>query len=282
MHTAAVTCAALLIGRTNVPVAVVPGELGTPQLDNTAALGVLASLSPVVLSLHWGLTLNEAQDRLQEADKEYQDAYMTIISGGDGAAFEECQAELEECQAKLEAAKPLKLAGASMQLVQQSLPPILTSVPAVRRMRLAKARIARRMPKIMPPYVPALRQVAGQRQWRSLTTTKMEMGAEEPADGEAGPEDAATKSSLDAKMAAWEASEEEARGSTLGGNLPLVGMPGLPGRMTRTDQPKTLDAFDVFMNLSGAILLPLALVVLTVPFWIGNIDISDAGPPPGM
>ena len=86
--------------------------------------------------------------------------------------------------------------------------------------------------------------------------------------------------SLEQKMASWEASEAEQRSATLGGGLPLIGMPGLPGRMTRTDQPSRIDGFDVGLNLSGLILLPLALLLATVPFWIGAIDVSDVGPPP--
>ena len=77
-----------------------------------------------------------------------------------------------------------------------------------------------------------------------------------------------------------DASAEEQRASTLGGNLPLVGMPGLPGRMTRTDQPDKVDGFDLGMNISGLILFPLAIALFSVPFWIGNIDVSDVGPPP--
>ena len=90
----------------------------------------------------------------------------------------------------------------------------------------------------------------------------------------------AGQQSLEDKMASWDASAEEQRASTLGGNLPLVGMPGLPGRMTRTDQPDKVDGFDLGMNISGLILFPLAIALFSVPFWIGNIDVSDVGPPP--
>ena len=45
------------------------------------------------------------------------------------------------------------------------------------------------------------------------------------------------------------------------------------------DLPLTL-TLDVGLNLSGLILLPLALLLATVPFWIGAIDVSDVGPPP--
>ena len=86
-------------------------------------------------------------------------------------------------------------------------------------------------------------------------------------------------------------------------------MPGLPGRVTRTDQPvrhplsarslslalslprrlrhaalatpqEKLDGFDIGMNLSGLILFPLAILLATVPFWIGSVDVGEVGPPP--
>ena len=97
---------------------------------------------------------------------------------------------------------------------------------------------------------------------------------------EAEQETTSAESSLEEKMNKWDASEEEQRKSTLGGNIPLVGMPGLPGRATRTDQPTKMDGFDVFMNLSGLILFPLAIVLATFPFWIGGIDFASVGPPP--
>ena len=92
--------------------------------------------------------------------------------------------------------------------------------------------------------------------------------------------DSTTTTSLEEKMASWEASAEEQRASTLGGNIPLIGMPGLPGFLTRTDQPTKMDGFDLGMNLSGIILFPLALVILFFPFFMGSIDVSSVGPPP--
>ena len=41
-----------------------------------------------------------------------------------------------------------------------------------------------------------------------------------------------------------------------------------------------MDGFDVGMNISGIILFPLALLLVSFPFWIGNIDVSGVGPPP--
>ena len=91
---------------------------------------------------------------------------------------------------------------------------------------------------------------------------------------------APANTSLEEKMASWEASAEEQRASTLGGNIPLVGMPGKPGFMTRTDQPSKLDGFDLGLNISGIILFPLCFVVLFFPFFMGSIDVSSVGPPP--
>ena len=123
-----------------------------------------------------------------------------------------------------------------------------------------------------PTSHPALQQRSASLEQRTLVAPIME-ATEKP------PSDEAT-SSLEEKMSKWDASEEEQRASTLGGNLPLVGLPGKPGRMTRNDQPTKLDGFDLGMNISGIILFPLAIILATFPFWIGNIDISDVGPPP--
>lgn len=109
----------------------------------------------------------------------------------------------------------------------------------------------------------------------------MEAEAEE-APAEAAPTAQTAAASLEDKMAGWEASAEEQRANTLGGNLPLVGMPGLPGRMTRTDQPKggKVDGFDIGMTISAVILVPLTLAVFAFPFVMGSIDINSVGPPP--
>jgi len=123
---------------------------------------------------------------------------------------------------------------------------------------------------------PLLRRVA------SRTGTGAPTMADDGADTPTEVSETATpgSSTLEQKMASWDATEEEARSKTLGGNLPLVGMPGLPGRMTRNDQPDKLDGFDVFMNLSGLILFPLAILLFAAPFVMGNIDVSSVGPPP--
>ena len=34
------------------------------------------------------------------------------------------------------------------------------------------------------------------------------------------------------------------------------------------------------MNLSGLVLFPLAVLLATVPFWIGSVDVGEVGPPP--
>ena len=72
----------------------------------------------------------------------------------------------------------------------------------------------------------------------------------------------ASAAALGDKMAQWDATEEEQRAKTLGGNLPFVGMPGKPGRVTRKDQPTKMDGFDIGMTASAVILVPLTLAVL--------------------
>ena len=155
---------------------------------------------------------------------------------------EECKLEHANAVAALEHAKQFKLAGATTTLLQ----------PVIRAARRRMAPVTMSAPEDAAP--PAEAMLA------------------EPTDPSLG--------SLEQKMASWEASEAEQRSATLGGGLPLIGMPGLPGRMTRTDQPSRIDGFDLGLNLSGLILLPLALLLATVPFWIGAIDVSDVGPPP--
>lgn len=123
-----------------------------------------------------------------------------------------------------------------------------------------------------PPFV-STKLVGGTNVYRTAARAAVLRAAlDEDADG--------IESSLQQKMASWDATDEEQRASTLGGNLPLVGLPGKPGRMTRKDQPTKMDGFDVGMNISGLVLFPLAILLLSVPFWIGTIDVSDVGPPP--
>jgi len=81
-------------------------------------------------------------------------------------------------------------------------------------------------------------------------------------------EEGGTPSTLEAKMASWEATDEERAKATLGGVV--------PGQM-----PK-IDGFDAGMYSSAVVLLPLAIILGTFPFWIGNIDVSSVGPPPSQ
>ena len=155
---------------------------------------------------------------------------------------EECKLEHANAVAALEHAKQFKLAGATTTLLQ----------PVIRAARRRMAPVTMSAPEDAAP--PAEAMLA------------------EPTDPSLG--------SLEQKMASWEASEAEQRSATLGGGLPLVGMPGLPGRMTRTDQPKKLDGFDLGMNLSGLILFPLAIAVFAFPFFLDSIDVNSVGPPP--
>ena len=206
------------------------------------------SLAPVILGLHWGIEMEEARERAAEAKRREELEYLACLRGeGCPADYEAYREEHVAATQVFEEKKRLRLAGASQSLLK----PILRTV--VRR------------------ALPATMQQADD---------ESNAVAEEDEPSTAAASAAAASASLDEKMAKWDATEDEQRASTLGGNLPLVGMPGMPGRMTRTDQPKKMDAFDVGMNLSGLILFPLAILICSVPFWIGNIDVSSVGPPP--
>jgi len=214
-----------------------------PQFDPRPALGCFTSLAPIVLALHWGTELTAARERVAKMKVKKELEYQACLRGeGCYLAYEEYKTEESLAKQKLQEVADFQIAGATRALLTQY-------------------------------GLPKLRSVAR----RTLPAT-MQSDDSEPDGGTEPPE--AAKSTLEEKMASWEASEAEQRSSTLGGNLPLIGIPGLPGRMTRTDQPASLDGFDVGMNLSGLILFPLAIALATVPFWIGSIDVGDVGPPP--
>ena len=103
---------------------------------------------------------------------------------------EECKLEHANAVAALEHAKQFKLAGATTTLLQ----------PVIRAARRRMAPVTMSAPEDAAP--PAEAMLA------------------EPTDPSLG--------SLEQKMASWEASEAEQRSATLGGGLPLIGMPGLP------------------------------------------------------
>jgi hypothetical protein len=77
-------------------------------------------------------------------------------------------------------------------------------------------------------------------------------------------EAAAAKLSLEAKMANWEASEEEIKAATLGGLVP---------------QQRT-DSFDVGLYVAFPFMVIGCLLFLAFPFLVDNIDVSSVGPPP--
>ena len=68
------------------------------------------------------------------------------------------------------------------------------------------------------------------------------------------------KASLEEKMKAWEASEEEVKAATLGGVVP--------------------DAFDVGLWLLFPLMVGSALLFAIFPLIMGNLDVGDVGPPP--
>ena len=116
----AITTSLLLAGsasRCGPPQAVV----GEAAMDPHAALGCFCSLAPVILSLHWGWTMNEASDRYKIAKLEEEAEYLACLRGdGCPIAYELCKDEVEEAAAELEAAKQYAIAGASRAVFAQA------------------------------------------------------------------------------------------------------------------------------------------------------------------
>ena len=73
------------------------------------------------------------------------------------------------------------------------------------------------------------------------------------------------KVSLEEKMAAWEASDEEVKAATLGGIV--------PGRS---------DAFDVGLYIAFPLMVVSGLAFAFFPLIMGNLDVDSVGPPPSM
>ena len=74
-----------------------------------------------------------------------------------------------------------------------------------------------------------------------------------------------TKLSLEAKMAKWEASQEEIQRATLGGLVP---------------QQRRADSFDLGLYVAFPFMIIGCLLFLAFPFLVNNIDVSSVGPPP--
>lgn len=87
-------------------------------------------------------------------------------------------------------------------------------------------------------------------------------------EGEEESSDSA-KLSLEEKMKAWEASEEEIKAATLGGVVP-----GQGGDRS--------DAFDVGLYILFPFMVLSGLAFAFFPFIMGNIDVDSVGPPPTM
>ena len=85
-------------------------------------------------------------------------------------------------------------------------------------------------------------------------------------DGESSSEDqvvSSSKKSLEEKMKAWEATEEEVKAATLGGMV--------PGRS---------DAFDVGLYIAFPLMVLSGLAFAAFPLIMGNLDVDSVGPPP--
>jgi hypothetical protein len=73
----------------------------------------------------------------------------------------------------------------------------------------------------------------------------------------------ATRLSLEEKMKAWEATDEERRAATLGGVV-----------------PERTDSFDVGLYIAFPFMIVGCLLFLAFPFLADKIDVSSVGPPP--
>lgn len=103
----------------------------------------------------------------------------------------------------------------------------------------------------------------------SSTSSKrlFEIFASPTADDETNDDDmdesSSSSSTLEDKMKAWEATDEEVKAATLGGVV--------PGRS---------DAFDVGLYIAFPIMVITGLLFAVFPFIMENIDTSSVGPPP--
>lgn len=79
-----------------------------------------------------------------------------------------------------------------------------------------------------------------------------------------------TKLSLEEKMKAWEATEDEIMASTLGGVV--------PGRSS--DNKNRSDAFDVGLYIAFPLMVLSGLAFAIFPLIMGNLSVDSVGPPP--
>jgi hypothetical protein len=75
-----------------------------------------------------------------------------------------------------------------------------------------------------------------------------------------------TKLSLEDKMKSWEATDEELKAASLGGNIPQI--------------PQRTDGFDIGLYIAFPFMIIACLLFLAFPFIAGNLDVSSVGPPP--
>ena len=84
------------------------------------------------------------------------------------------------------------------------------------------------------------------------------------------------KLTLEEKMKAWEATEEEVKAATLGG----IVVP--KGTNNDDDDGSRSDAFDVGLYILFPFMVLSGLAFAFFPFIMGNLDLEGVGPPPTM
>lgn len=102
----------------------------------------------------------------------------------------------------------------------------------------------------------------------SLTVSSTRLfaeGEEDTAETDSSP---SAKMSLEEKMKAWEATEEEVKAATLGGIVP------------GSEESERSDAFDVGLYILFPFMVLSGLAFALFPFIMGNIDVDSVGPPP--
>jgi type III secretory pathway component EscR len=87
-----------------------------------------------------------------------------------------------------------------------------------------------------------------------------------------GSSPSAKKKSLEEKMKAWEATEDEVKAATLGGVVPSGGQ----------NNAERTDAFDVGLYIYFPFMVLSGVAVALFPFIVGNLDVNSVGPPPSI
>ena len=110
--------------------------------------------------------------------------------------------------------------------------------------------------------------------WAALDNDT-ETTSSEKESSSSSPAPPTAKLTLEEKMKAWEATEEEVRAATLGGII-------VPKGTNNHDDGSRSDAFDVGLYILFPFMVLSGLAFAFFPFIMGNLDLEGVGPPPTM